>query len=65
MLTLIHFLDEQGNLMDSLPIDYQDCFTLDTFGDSCEAFHKEGKCFLIARVRTQDPKQPDKVRNLM
>ncbi|KAI8910211.1 hypothetical protein EDD86DRAFT_189849 [Gorgonomyces haynaldii] len=60
MLSLIHFLDEQGTVIDSIPVDYEDAFTLDPLGDLCQEHHDKGKAFIIARVLTQDPKQPEK-----
>ncbi|KAI9106058.1 hypothetical protein DFS34DRAFT_43629 [Phlyctochytrium arcticum] len=62
---VIRFLDSSGTtVLDSLLADYEDSFTLDTFGDLAEAHElaePEGtKSFIIARVQTWDAKQPGK-----
>ncbi|KAL2918772.1 hypothetical protein HK105_201606 [Polyrhizophydium stewartii] len=65
MSDIIRLLDSAGeNVIDSVACDYEDSFCLETFGDLCEmhrqAEPKGKKSFIIARVQTWDPKQPDK-----
>lgn len=59
MVQLIHLCDH-GAVIDSVPVDYDDAFTLDSFLDCCSNYHDAQKAFLIARVSTNDPKQPQK-----
>ena len=61
MSGIIEFYDVHETQIDSLSTDYEDSFTLDTFGELIDSFHKSKKMFIIARVQTCDPKQPDKV----
>lgn len=65
MATIIRLLDATGGeVQDSISGEYEDSFSLDTFNDLCKAhFAAEPtntKGFVIARVQTVDPKQPDK-----
>ena len=67
MTTLIRLLGPDGTtIIDSLSGDYEDSFTIETFSDSSnqhfDAEPKNTKGFIIARVQTMDPKQPEKVR---
>jgi hypothetical protein len=60
---IIKLLDSTGlQLLDSVACEYEDSFGLEDFGSLTETFVKQDKQFVIARVRTVDPKQPDKVR---
>ena len=66
MTTLIRLFKSDGtSIVDSISGDYEDSFTIETFLDSANAhFDMEPKLtkgFIIARVQTMDPKQPDKV----
>jgi hypothetical protein len=67
MGVFLRLLDSTGdNLIDSISGDYEDSFTLETFGELTEEFFEDTsgpfqKTFIIARVETRDPKQPDKV----
>jgi hypothetical protein len=62
---VIKLFDSTGNvLIDSVSAEYEDSFCLDSFGDLI-AQHSETepigtKSFIIARVQTWDPKQPEK-----
>ncbi|KAJ3259585.1 hypothetical protein HK103_002139 [Boothiomyces macroporosus] len=63
---IIRLWDSQGKeIIDSVSGDYEDSFTLDTFADLCQMHldsePKNRKGFIIARVQTWDPKQPEKV----
>ncbi|KAJ3194914.1 hypothetical protein HK101_001586 [Irineochytrium annulatum] len=65
MADVIRLMDSTGTrVLDSLASEYEDSFCLDTFGDligfHAEAEPKGKKSFIIARVQTWDPKQPDK-----
>ncbi|KAI8894279.1 hypothetical protein BC833DRAFT_605471 [Globomyces pollinis-pini] len=65
MQLIIRLLDSHASdMIDSVASDYEDSFSLDSFGDSCLAHFdsepKHMKGFIIARVQTLDPKQPDK-----
>ncbi|TPX62746.1 hypothetical protein SpCBS45565_g06968 [Spizellomyces sp. 'palustris'] len=62
---VIRLLDSSGNnVLDSVSAEYEDSFSLETFGDLAklhdELEPKGGKSFLIARVQTWDIKQPGK-----
>ena len=66
MSTIIRLLDANGTVVqDSISADYEDSFCLETFEDLCDSHFdaepKNTKGFIIARVQTLDPKQPDKV----
>jgi hypothetical protein len=66
MGTIIRLLDANATeVQDSISGDYEDSFCLETFEDLCNlhfnADPKNTKGFIIARVQTLDPKQPDKV----
>lgn len=60
----IRLLDSNcENTIDSVSIEYEDSFCLESFGDLCQASfdHSQGKhSFIIARVQTWDHKQPGK-----
>ncbi|RKO95059.1 hypothetical protein CAUPRSCDRAFT_9412, partial [Caulochytrium protostelioides] len=61
----ILLLDSGGvNVLDSVATDYEDSFCLDTLGDLAlahDATEPAGtKSFILARVQTWDPRQPDK-----
>ncbi|KAI8819595.1 uncharacterized protein EV422DRAFT_507240 [Fimicolochytrium jonesii] len=63
---IIRLLDTSGTtVLDSVSTEYEDSFTLETFGDSIEAHYecepKGSKSFIIARTQTWDVKQPGKV----
>jgi hypothetical protein len=59
--SVIRLLDSSGvTLLDSLCTEYEDSFTLETFRESILAYSQQGKQFIIARVQTYDPKQPNK-----
>jgi hypothetical protein len=53
--------DANLDIIDSIDTDYEDSFSLETFGDLISTFEQQTKTFLIARVATADPKQSDKV----
>ncbi|KAJ3300040.1 hypothetical protein HK104_005036 [Borealophlyctis nickersoniae] len=62
---IIRLLDSSGvNVLDSVSAEYEDSFSLETFGDMAmqhyEAEPKGTKSFIIARVQTWDHKQPEK-----
>ena len=64
--TIIRLLDKDGKeVQDSISGEYEDSFCLETFEDLCKAhFEAEPvntKGFIVARVQTVDPKQPEKV----
>lgn len=66
-MSFIRLLDSKGEkILDSVAADYEDSFTLETFGDLSESHESTEpvgtKHFIIARVQTWDPKQPEKVR---
>ena len=66
MTTLIRLLSpDNTTVVDSLSGDYEDSFTIESFSDSIKEHYdadpKNTKGFIIARVQTMDPKQPDKV----
>jgi hypothetical protein len=66
MSTIIRLLNAEGKeVHDSISGDYEDSFCLETFEDLMNmhfnAEPKNTKGFIIARVQTLDPKQPDKV----
>lgn len=67
MGVFLRLLDSTGdNLIDSISGDYEDSFTLESFGDLTEEYFRDTsgpfqKAFIIARVETRDPKQPDRV----
>ena len=59
-------MDSSGaNMLDSISGEYEDSFSLETFEDLCKAHFEEEpvntKGFIVARVQTWDPKQPEKV----
>lgn len=61
----IRLMDATGTVvLDSVATEYEDSFCLETFGELCGAaieFEPRGsKHFIIARVQTWDPKQPEK-----
>ncbi|KAI8913536.1 hypothetical protein EDD86DRAFT_187730 [Gorgonomyces haynaldii] len=65
MIEIIRLLESDGEtIMDSVSAEYEDSFCLDTFGDlaksHAQADPKGTKSFIIARVQTWDPKQPEK-----
>lgn len=65
MASVIRLLDSTGiNILDSVSTEYEDSFSLDSFQESIEHHFasdpKDTKCFILARVQTWDPKQPDK-----
>ncbi|KAJ3224527.1 hypothetical protein HK099_008326, partial [Clydaea vesicula] len=62
MSDIIQLLDSSGSsVIDSVSVEYEDSFSLETFGDLAKAFYDSGaKSFIIARVQTWDHKQPDK-----
>ncbi|KAI8834298.1 hypothetical protein BC829DRAFT_70821 [Chytridium lagenaria] len=53
-----------SRVLDSVSTEYEDSFCLESFGDlityHAESEPKGEKAFIIARVQTWDPKQPDK-----
>ena len=59
------FDSSETNLIDSISTEYEDSFSLETFGDLCKQFEesdpKGEKFFIIARIQTWDHKQPNKV----
>ncbi len=59
---IIRLLDkDQHTLIDSLSTEYEDSFSLDSFLDLIQMYAKsDEKSFIIARVQTLDPKQPEK-----
>jgi len=62
---VIRLLNSSGTtVMDSVSVEYEDSFCLDTFGELIEQHQnsepKGTKNFIIARVQTWDHKQPDK-----
>ncbi len=61
MSRIIRLYDAQKELLDSVCAEYEDSFTLDTFGELIDHFEAAEKSFIIARVQTCDPKQPEKV----
>jgi hypothetical protein len=66
MVEIITLYDADGQtVIDTLDANYEDSFCLDTFGelsrDHQNSEPKGTKSFIIARVQTWDPKQPDKV----
>jgi hypothetical protein len=66
MTSIIRLLDAEGKTVhDSISGDYEDSFTLDSFAYSCKMHFdcdpKNTRGFIIARVQTLDPKQPEKV----
>jgi hypothetical protein len=67
----IRLLDStRQNVIDSIDLEYEDSFCLETFGDLAQSFHEfesedckrlKGECgFIIARCQTWDHKQPGK-----
>jgi hypothetical protein len=66
MGVIIRLLDSTGNnIEDSIDGDYEDSFCLDTFEDLCKAHFEcdppNSKGFIIARIKSTDPKNPEKV----
>lgn len=66
MAAVIQLYDHDGvTVIDSVSADYEDSFCLETFADMAQEYAnskpKGTKSFIIARVQTWDPKQPDKV----
>ncbi|KAJ3214858.1 hypothetical protein HDU67_001123 [Dinochytrium kinnereticum] len=65
MAEAIRLLDSSGSrVLDSVSTEYEDSFCLEAFADLIE-YHAESepkgrKAFIIARVQTWDPKQPEK-----
>jgi hypothetical protein len=57
---MIKLIDTKHEIVDSVSLSYEDSFTLDTFEDMIKASHAVDKSFILARVATADPKQPDK-----
>jgi hypothetical protein len=62
---VIRLMNSSGTaVMDSVSVEYEDSFCLDTFGELIEQHQnsepKGTKNFIIARVQTWDHKQPDK-----
>jgi hypothetical protein len=57
---MIKLIDTKNEIVDSVSMSYEDSFTLDTFQDMIQESHKLDKSFILARVSTIDPKQPDK-----
>jgi len=62
---VIRLLNSSGtSVMDSVSVEYEDSFCLDTFGELIEQHQnsepKGTKNFIIARVQTWDHKQPEK-----
>jgi hypothetical protein len=64
MSKIIKFFDPQKELIDSVNAEYEDSFCLETFSDLISSHEELGKSFVIARVQTCDPKQPEKVHPL-
>lgn len=67
--TIIRLMDSTGKIVqDSLSGEYEDSFCLETFEDLCKAHFAvlpvNSKGFIIARVQTVDPKQPEKARRI-
>lgn len=65
MASVIRLLDSTGiNILDSVSTEYEDSFSLDTFQDSITQHESSDpqntKHFILARVQTWDPKQPEK-----
>lgn len=65
-VVIIHLLDETGKiLIDSISAEYEDSFCLESFGELTKTHAniepKDSRAFIIARVQSCDPKQPDKV----
>ncbi|KAJ3107180.1 hypothetical protein HDU97_004600 [Phlyctochytrium planicorne] len=65
MSEAIRLLDSTGTkVLDSVSTEYEDSFCLESFGDlvsyHAESEPKGSKAFIIARVQTWDPKQPEK-----
>jgi hypothetical protein len=63
---IINLIDTDGEiLIDSVSGEYEDSFCLETFSDLARAHESSDpagtKSFIIARVQTWDPKQPEKV----
>lgn len=67
MGVIIRLLNAEGKkVIDSISGDYEDSFSLETFEDLCQVHFelepKNTKGFIIARVKTLDPKQPEAVK---
>jgi mannose/cellobiose epimerase-like protein (N-acyl-D-glucosamine 2-epimerase family) len=43
MRMFIHLAGADGKVIDSVPDDYEDAFTLEAFGDMCKAYQKSDK----------------------
>jgi hypothetical protein len=43
MPRLIHLSETEGEVIDSIPEDYEDAFTLEPFGDLCDMYQKSDK----------------------
>ena len=66
MPDIFRLLNSEGSdLLDSISGDYEDSFSLEQFEDICHSHWKVNKAFIIARVQTVDPKQPDKVKYII
>ena len=66
MIEIINLLDKDGTgVIDSVSSEYEDSFCLESFADLAIAHASVppigSRSFIIARVQTWDPKQPDKV----
>lgn len=57
---MLKLIDTKNEVVDSISISYEDSFTLESFQDMIEASHLADKSFILARVSTVDPKQPEK-----
>ena len=57
---MIKLKDTKNEIIDSVSMSYEDSFTLETFQDMIETCHDQGKSFILARVSTVDPKNPEK-----
>ena len=62
---ILDLKDAHGDTIDSVSADYEDTFTLESFEELIETFEKAGKSFVVARVTTADPKQPEKVCDII
>jgi hypothetical protein len=61
MAKFIRLFDaSQTTVLDSISVEYEDSFCLETFGTLIEVAESTKKHFIIARVQTADPKQPEK-----
>ena len=65
MAEIIKLVAQDGSLIDSVSTEYEDSFSLESFGDLIKMHAKTEpigtKACIIARVQTFDPKQPGKV----